>query len=230
VKAALPLVRAVRSGLRRIADPSQAPAMQAYMKSSMPYWGVKSTERRALQRELFEKYPLETTESWQAAVRALFDEAKKREERYVAIELLLAKRHRKHLVLDVLPLVEHMITTGAWWDLVDPLAADGIGHLLAQNPKQMSKLLRQWSKCDDMWKRRSSIIAQLRFKEDTDLDLLYACIEPSLDSKEFFLQKAIGWALRQHAWTDPAETRRYVKRMEGKLRPLSKREALKNLG
>lgn len=203
--------------------------MQAYMKSKMPYWGVKSTERRALQRELFQKYPLESSESWQAAVRSLFDEAKKREERYVAIELLLLKRYRKYLVLDVLPLLEHMITTGAWWDLVDPLASDGIGHLLAENPKPMSKLLRTWSKCDDMWKRRSSIIAQLRFKEDTDLDLLYACIEPSLDSKEFFLQKAIGWALRQHAWTDPAETRRYVKRMESKLRPLSKREALKNL-
>ena len=80
-----------------------------------------------------------------------------------------------------------------------------------------------------MWKRRTSIICQLGFKRDTDLDLLYACIRPSLGSKEFFLRKAIGWALRQYAWTDPGEVQRYVRDHEGKLSPLSRREALKNV-
>jgi 3-methyladenine DNA glycosylase AlkD len=223
------LVRAVRAALRRAANPADAPAMQAYMKSTLPFWGVKSTERRRIQRDLFAKHPLDSSDVWQSAVRTLFDHATHREERYVAIELLLAKRHRKLLDLDVLPLVEHMITTGAWWDIVDPLASDGIGHLLANHRAAMSKVLRRWSRCSDIWKRRSSIIAQLRFKRATDLRLLYDCIEPSLDSREFFLQKAIGWALRQHAWTDPREVRRYVNRMDGKLRPLSRREALKNL-
>jgi 3-methyladenine DNA glycosylase AlkD len=80
-----------------------------------------------------------------------------------------------------------------------------------------------------MWKRRSSIICQLRAKQKTDLDLLYACIAPSLDSKEFFLRKAIGWALRQYAWTDPDEIRRYVAANDDRLSGLSKREALKNI-
>lgn len=199
------------------------------MKSKLPFWGVKSTERRAIQRELFAAHPLETKADWQSAVRTLFDQARHREERYVAIELLLAKRYRKLLTLDVLPLLEHLITTGAWWDLVDPLASDGIGHLLAQNPKQMSKVLRRWSRSKNMWKQRSSIISQLRFKADTDLDLLYDCIEPNLDSREFFLQKAIGWALRQYAWTEPKEIRRYVKHLGPKLPALSRREATKNL-
>ena len=80
-----------------------------------------------------------------------------------------------------------------------------------------------------MWIRRASILAQLRFKEDTDLELLYACIQPSLSSKEFFLRKAIGWALRQYAWTDPKEVKRWVRAHEHELSNLSKREALKNV-
>ena len=82
----------------------------------------------------------------------------------------------------------------------------------------------------NIWKRRSAILIQLKAKEQTDLDFLYACIEPSLDSKEFFLRKAIGWALRQYAWTDPVEVRRYVVANEARLSGLSRREALKNLG
>ena len=86
-----------------------------------------------------------------------------------------------------------------------------------------------WSKSDNVWKRRASILCQLGFKGDTDLDLLYACIEPSLDSNEFFLRKAIGWALRQYARTDPGEVKRYVGRNESRLSRLSKREALKKI-
>jgi 3-methyladenine DNA glycosylase AlkD len=87
-----------------------------------------------------------------------------------------------------------------------------------------------WSKSDDIWKRRTSIICQLGFKAKTDLELLYACIESSIGSREFFLQKAIGWALRQYAWTDPAETERYVRVNRERLSGLSRREALKNIG
>jgi 3-methyladenine DNA glycosylase AlkD len=87
-----------------------------------------------------------------------------------------------------------------------------------------------WSTDADMWKRRSSILCQLPAKRETDLDLLYACIEPSIGSSEFFLRKAIGWALRQYAWTDPDEIARYVAANEDRLSGLSKREALKNSG
>jgi 3-methyladenine DNA glycosylase AlkD len=86
-----------------------------------------------------------------------------------------------------------------------------------------------WSRSDDLWKRRSAILCQLTFKQDTDLGLLYAVIEPALPSREFFLRKAIGWALRQLAWTDPGEVRRWVRENEARLSGLSKREALKNL-
>jgi 3-methyladenine DNA glycosylase AlkD len=131
--------------------------------------------------------------------------------------------------MDALPMYEEMITTGAWWDYVDAIASHRLGPLLRRFPREMRREMLAWSRGDDLWKRRSAILCQLTFKKDTDLDLLYACIEPSLDSKEFFLRKAIGWALRQYAWTDPAEVKRYVRAHAAALSGLSRREALKNV-
>jgi 3-methyladenine DNA glycosylase AlkD len=93
----------------------------------------------------------------------------------------------------------------------------------------MKKTMLAWSRSPDPWKRRTSILCQLAFEGDTDLELLYACIEPSISSKDFFLRKAIGWALREHAWTDPAEVARFVRANESRLSGLSRREALKNV-
>jgi 3-methyladenine DNA glycosylase AlkD len=123
-----------------------------------------------------------------------------------------------------------MITTGAWWDYVDPIAAHRVGPLLRRYPKLMSRKMRAWSRSKDLWLRRSAIICQLAFKKETDLGLLYDCIEPAIGEKEFFLRKAIGWALRQYAWTDPKEVQRYVREYRSRLSPLSIREALKNCG
>ena len=90
--------------------------------------------------------------------------------------------------------------------------------------------MRAWSTDSNLWKRRISIICQLSLKGDTDLELLYANIEPNLSDREFFIRKAIGWALRQYAWTDPKEVARYVAAHESELSGLSRREALKNIG
>jgi 3-methyladenine DNA glycosylase AlkD len=130
--------------------------------------------------------------------------------------------------MDALPMYEEMIVTGAWWDFVDTIAAHGIGGLLRTNKLPMSRTMLRWSRSPDMWKRRTSILCQLTFKKETDLKLLYACIEPSMDSTEFFLRKAIGWALRQYAWTNPDEVRLYVQKNVARLSSLSRREALKN--
>ena len=123
-----------------------------------------------------------------------------------------------------------MCSSDLWWDFVDTIAKDRLGPLLERYPSQMRRKMLQWSKSPNLWKRRSAILCQLGFKRNTDLLLLYACIAPSLASKEFFLQKAIGWALRQYAWTNPAEVKRYVRQNAESLSALSKREALKNIG
>ena len=122
-----------------------------------------------------------------------------------------------------------MIVTGAWWDLVDPIATHLLDKIHVREPRPMKRAMLAWSRSDDIWKRRASILFQIRRKEATDLEVLYACIEPSIGDKEFFLRKAIGWALRSYAWTDPKEIARYVEANEARLSPLSVREALKNV-
>jgi 3-methyladenine DNA glycosylase AlkD len=125
-----------------------------------------------------------------------------------------------------LSMYEEMIVTGAWWDFVDWIASHRLGLLLRQYPDSMRRKMLAWSRSKSLWKRRSAILCQLGFKKETDLELLYACMEPSLSSPEFFLRKAIGWALRQYAWTDPKKVRRYVRAHEKELSPLSRKEAL----
>lgn len=204
--------------------------MQAYMKSEMPYLGVHVPQVKRSAREIFSLYPLPSFEAWRDAVLALWRGARYREERYMAIELAGYRRCREFRTMDALPMYEEMITTGAWWDYVDSIASHRLGELLRSYPERMGGVLREWAQSDDIWKRRSAILAQLGFNAETDLLLLYDCIRPSLGEKEFFLRKAIGWALRQYAKTDAAEVRRFVTQYAEQLSPLSKREALKTIG
>ena len=198
------------------------------MKSTMPYHGLRAAEMRAVCRQVFAAYPIESCSEWQDAILELWRGAKFREERYAAIELLLVRRHRACMTPELMPMLEEMVTTGAWWDLVDGLAQI-IGELLRAHPKRMRPMMRKWSTDEHLWKRRVSIICQNSFKKDTDLVLLYANIKPNLADRDFFIRKAIGWALRAYAWTDPKEVARYVREHETELSGLSRREALKNI-
>jgi 3-methyladenine DNA glycosylase AlkD len=178
---------------------------------------------------VYSRFPLTEAEAWRETVLALWREATHREERYAAIELTEQRRYREFQVLDTLPMYEEMIVTGAWWDYVDVIASHRLGALLRDFPAPMKKHMRAWARCDDLWKRRSAILCQLGMKGATDLALLYECIERAAEEQEFFLRKAIGWALREYAKTDPVEVRRYVRAKDAGLSSLSKREALKNL-
>ena len=202
--------------------------MQAYMKSAMPYYGIRLPGVRAISREVFNGADLDC-DSWRELVLELWRGARYREERYAAVYLLQRNLSGKGCLTPAdMPMLEELVVTGAWWDHVDELAMV-IGALLRKHPKKMRPLMRRWSTDPNLWKRRVSIICQLQFKGETDLELLYANIEPNLGDRDFFIRKAIGWALRQHAWTDPAEVARYVRAHHSKLSGLSKREALKNL-
>jgi 3-methyladenine DNA glycosylase AlkD len=223
------LVASVRVALTEAADPSRAPAMQAYMKSAMPYLGVPAIPLRKVCRELFNGLAWSSAAAWQADVLAIWRGAEFREERYAAIELTGVKAARPFQDLSALPMYEEMIVTGAWWDFVDAVATQRFWPILEREGAAMKRAMLAWSEDDDMWKRRSAILCQIKAKDRTDVDFLYACIETSLDSKEFFLRKAIGWALRQYAWTDPEEVRRYVAENAARLSGLSRREALKNI-
>lgn len=223
------LLQALRQALADAGDAERAGPMQAYMKSAMPYRGVPTPALRGLCKTVFAAYPLDDPLQWSDAVLRLWREAAYREERYAAIELSGARSYRHFQTLETLPLYEEMIVTGAWWDYVDAIATHQLAELLRRYPTPLTKSMRAWARSEDLWKRRSAILCQLPFKHDTDLDLLYESIELAMHEKEFFLRKAIGWALREYAKSDPDEVLRYVRRQRQSLSPLSKREALKGL-
>jgi 3-methyladenine DNA glycosylase AlkD len=223
------LREALLEGLKAVAQPERAGAMQAYMKSAMPYLGVSAVPLRQVCKRLFAELPYASRADWQADVLAIWRGATFREERYGALELSGIRAARPFQTMAALGMYEEMIVTGAWWDYVDAIAGQRLVALLRAEPAAMKRAMLDWAVCDDIWKRRSAILCQLNVSGETDLDLLAACIAPSMASKEFFLRKAIGWALRQYARTDPDWVAAYVKRHEARLSGLSKREALKHI-
>jgi len=220
----------LRAKLSEVADPARAPGMQAYMKSAMPYLGVAAVPLRLVCKAAFAGLTWPDSAAWQADVLAIWRGAAYREERYAAIELSGVRAARAFQRVDALAMYEEIVVDGAWWDYVDAIATQRFWTILQNEPAAMKEAMLGWSRDVAMWKRRCAILCQVKAKAETDLDFLYAAIEPSLGSTEFFLRKAIGWALRSYAWTDPAEIRRYVAANEGRMSALSKREALKNIG
>ncbi len=219
------IAAAARAALAARTDPDAAAAMQAYMKSAMPFRGVAKPARERLLRELVGDHPVPDAPALLAAVRDLWDHAAYREERYLA--LALAWRHRGWAEASwVTDLFQGWIVDGAWWDFTDEIATRHAGPLVRAHG--MQPLMRAWSVHPDRWLRRTSVICQLGAKADTDLGLLTDAIEANIDDPDFFLRKGIGWALRQHARIDPGWVLGFVDAHPG-LSPLSRREALKHL-
>lgn len=223
------LISALRSDLAEHADPVRAVKTQAYLKTEMPCLGVTVPLQREIVARAAAEFPLESFEDWRDTVLELRRGAEYREELGCAGFLAGQRRYRAFQTLAALPVYEELIVQGAWWDLVDDIATHRLGPLLLDFPEQMREEMLAWSRDPSLWKRRSSIICQLTLKKKTDRELLYACIEPNLADGDFFIRKAIGWALRAFAYVDPGEVVRYVRENENQLSPLSRREALKNV-
>jgi 3-methyladenine DNA glycosylase AlkD len=205
--------------------------MQASMKSAMPYRGVSTPEHRRLLREVITAVgPPADRASWEATVRELWDGAEFREERYVAVDLCRHRSARAWQDPATVPLYDHLVVTGAWWDHVDAVAIGLLGPILRTHRGDVQPVVRAWTDDDDPWRRRTSIIVQNGAKAETDTALLADAILASADDSGFFLRKAIGWALREYAKTDPAWVRTFVDTHAHRLSPLSRREALKHIG
>jgi 3-methyladenine DNA glycosylase AlkD len=220
------LVDAARRELALAANPAKAGDMQRYMKSEMPFRGVAKPERSRLAKSLFTAHAFTAPEPWVDAVLELWRDAEYREERYLALDLTGA--YPRWQSTGLLPLYDELIVTGAWWDFVDEIASRRIGPLLRADHETVAAVMRTWSRDPDRWRRRTSIICQLGSKAATDTDLLADCVEANLTDPDFFLRKGIGWALRQHAKTDPGWVLAFVE-SHPTLSPLSRREALKHL-
>jgi 3-methyladenine DNA glycosylase AlkD len=224
-----PLAVEVRRALAARADPAKAEPMRAYMKSAMPFLGVHTPARRAALAEALAAQPPADADAWLAAILDLWRQATYREERHAAIDLLVGRPGARWLAPELVGTIEELIVGGAWWDLVDPLATKGMGTLLRAHPARVGLVPYAWSTDPDMWLRRSAIICQVGSKGATDTALLTAAIDANLGQRDFFIRKAIGWALREYAKTAPNWVAAFLDERGTRLSPLSRREAAKHL-
>ena len=219
----------IRAALAPHARPDKAEGMRAYLKSAMPCLGVQVPVARAVAKALFSSTPFTTLAQLEQQVRRLWDGATYREERFVALNVLRLKPHRALVTAKAAPLLEHLILTGAWWDLVDELSAHVVATALENDRVAMTKVVKRWARSDELWLKRAALVCHVARAGDTDLELLAFSIEHAVDGKDFFLRKGIGWAMRSVARHHPDVVRAWLKTWSTQLSPLSVREARKGL-
>ncbi|MBK7452494.1 MAG: DNA alkylation repair protein [Anaerolineales bacterium] len=219
-------VLALKDIFEQNADPAQAGPMKKYMRDQFEYLGIKSPQNAVLTRDFIKEHGLPTPDQLDIISRELWS-LPQREFQYAAMTLL-GKLEQK-LEPEFITTIEYLITEKSWWDTVDLLASHTVGSQFKRFPKIKENYLKKWRKSDNFWLRRTTLLFQLGYKKETDFDLLCEIVRENLGSDEFFINKAIGWALRQYAHTNPAPVKKFVKATK-ELHPLSRREALKNIG
>jgi 3-methyladenine DNA glycosylase AlkD len=203
----------------------RAAAMRAYMRDQFPFLGIPNTQRRSLSREVLTGLPRPGEADLREVALACW-KLPEREYQYFACDWL--RRHARVCTPDFLATARTLITDRSWWDTVDALAAHLVGPIVANHPATASTM-DEWVGEGDIWLARTAILHQLTYKEATDTERLFRYCLARADHRDFFIRKAIGWALRQYAWTDPGAVRRFVAAHTDRLSPLSVREALKNI-
>ena len=206
------------------ANPANAGAMKKYMRDQFDYLGIKTPQNAALQKEFFAEHGLPSVSELDVLLRDLWS-LPQREFQYVAVGLLA--RFNQQIPGKFIKTIEYLLVTKSWWDTVDTIAGGTVGVHFRRFPAVRETYLARWRASDNFWLRRTAILFQLNYKGATDFDLLCEIIRENLGSKEFFINKAIGWSLRQYARIDPKAVTQFVKATP--LHPLSRREAMKHL-
>ncbi|MFH6971366.1 DNA alkylation repair protein [Flavobacterium petrolei] len=206
-------------------NPENAFAMAKYMKNNFPFFGIKTEERRRIFKEIWKENKEEVSANAREIAVDLYLKPE-REFQYCAIEILIKELKGNYKKEDI-QLIEKLISDNSWWDSVDTIAKYILGEYLSDFPLETKNVIERFSRSENMWLNRSAILFQLGYKQKTSADLLFSeCLKHS-HSKEFFIQKAIGWALREYAKSNPEDVQEFVK--TNTLKPLSKKEALKNM-
>ncbi|MDN2480973.1 DNA alkylation repair protein [Vibrio agarivorans] len=212
----------VISLLEPLANEENARHMKAYMRGQFEFFGIKSGPRREALKPLFSRSDLPCVEHVPEVVQELWA-LPQREYQLVAIDLLI--KQKKRLPESYLTNLEQLITTHSWWDTVDMLATHIASALFIQYPVQTSEYIQRWRESENIWLRRTALLYQLKFKADTDEALLFSLIKENQHDNEFFIQKAIGWVLREYSKTAPTSVINFIE--EQGILGLARREALK---
>lgn len=218
-------ITSLENAFKENSNAENAIAMSKYMKNNFPFFGIKTDERRKIFKTIWAANQKKVTENTREIAWELYSKPE-RELQYCAIEILVKNGKNKYKKEDI-QLIEKLIITNSWWDSVDVIAKFILGDYLMQFPTETDSVIARFSNSENMWLNRSAILFQLGYKSKTNFDLLKSVCEKHKSSKEFFIQKAIGWALREYTKTNPEAVRDFV--LNTNLMPLSRKEALRNI-
>ena len=207
-------------------NPEDAEAMSKYMRNRFRFFGIKSELRKAIQKDFLSKHKLPEGKDLKELIE-LFWDLPQREFHYFTMEIL--EKPIKKADDSWMPLLENLISKNSWWDTVDAVASKLIGSYLKKHPEFKENYPEKWICSDNFWFRRTALLYQLKYKKETDFERLKDFILRTAHEKEFFMQKAQGWVLREYAKTDAQAVRQFVSDNESILSQLTKREALKNI-
>lgn len=212
--------------LKAAGNPLRVRGAQAYMKTSDPFFGVDANSMRGVVKALARAHPPQDQAEYLAQIEALWC-LPERETHYAAVEW--AKLFPAFQTLDAMPLFERMIREGAWWDTVDEIARFLVGALLLKERSVMKSLMERWIRDGNLWIRRSALVAHQKHREHTDEAQLFDHCLMLAHEKDFFIRKAIGWALREHSKTRPGAVEDFITAHRGELSGLSVREGMKRI-
>jgi 3-methyladenine DNA glycosylase AlkD len=207
------------------ADPERVGAMRAYLRDQFPFLGIPTPRRRALSREVLAGQPRPGEDDLRAVALGCWA-LPEREYQYFAVDWLT--RHASVCLPGFLDIARTLVTELSWWDTVDGLASHVVGTIVVAHPATVSTM-DSWVGAENLWLVRTALLHQLTYKERTDAVRLFRYCLAQAGHRDFFIRKAIGWALRQYAYTDPEAVRDFVTRHRARLSPLSVREASKHL-
>ena len=199
--------------------------MSKYMKGHFYFFGIKNPLRQKIMREWWREQSIKNEYDLKFFISSLW-KLDKREFQYVALDF--GKRFKRLFTPESIPFIRECVTTKSWWDTVDTVASHFTGAVVYQYPKT-GKVMDKWIDDENMWIRRTAILHQLNFKERTNGDRVFRYCEKRMHESEYFIRKAIGWALRQYSYVDGNAVFQFVKDNKSELSTLSKIEALKAL-
>lgn len=217
-----PWVQATTNALIPLAKADNASAMKAYMRDQYAFFGIQSDPRRRALKPLFSKGKLPSIDELPAVIDELWS-LPQREYQMVAVDLLI--KYKPQLPASILVDLERWITTHSWWDTVDMLATHIAGSLFSRYPMESATYLKQWQCSDNIWLRRTTLLYQLKYKAETNQELLFSLIKRNQFDKEFFIQKAIGWSLREYSKTNAPAVVDFI--VHQNIEGLARREGLK---
>jgi 3-methyladenine DNA glycosylase AlkD len=216
-------IAALATTFENAAHVESAKWQEAYMLNQFSFLGIRTKERRNIQKNIFKQYLLTTQQELIDTIQSLWHK-KEREYHYAAMEL--AYHYRKLWTQDIINTFEYMIRAHAWWDTVDYIAAWLVGTVVKEYPALFATM-DIWINDTALWIRRSALLFQLKYKNTTDTKRLLQYCTLTMHEKEFFIRKAIGWALREYSKTNPALVKEFVEAHRSQLSGVTLREAEK---